>query len=453
MADGSFRKAKAGVLNVGHVDLGSAGRLLLGGRARSDYGVDAQGARAQLRPRTTPRSRLRALWHSRDAGLHLFRRTQRRAQAQAQTRSGRPSLLRHPRGRSPARLDRLGAGRPRDLPLPLDDRRNRVRVLQDGTAPRRVRRRRDGAGSPGEENFGRELFRGRSLRRIQTDLLRAGEQLRADARRAARQHLDTTRTGGNVRVALRKLVLTDGPADFVRRRQHVGTRLTVRGQLDCANAFALSRRRARPARESALAVARGRRGRGDSDSLLGRPQGSRLSERRRADHDSLALGRDADARGRQSTTRQQASARNSEGRGRAHRRHGQRAGELDVHALILSTLSSRARFKSSRTPTARAARVRHQVQTALAVAATTDFVKATNHFVAPSDGLVPLPSGARVRFTVNARQTVALISSHARGTRVVLSEGVIAAIAEVKKLRPGCEGESAAGPQIFLSAF
>src|SRR2546423_1463223 len=378
MADGSFRKAKAGVLNVGHVDLGSAGRLLLGGRARSDYGVDAQGARAQLRPRTTPRSRLRPLWHSRDAGLHLFRRTQRRAQAQTQTRSGRPSLLRYPRGRSPARLDRLGAGRSRDLPLPLDGRRNRVRVLQDRTAPRRVRQRR---------------------------------------------HRAVPRPRGGVHLGRATAPRTPHP------------------------------RRPPPPGKTPLAAARARRDRGDSDSLFGRPQGSRLSERRRADHDALALGRDADARGRQSTTRKQASARNSEGRGRAHRRHGQRAGELDVHALILSTLSSRARFKSSRTPTARAARVRHQVQTALAVAATTDFVKATNHFVAPSDGLVPLPSAARVRFTVNARQTVALISSHARGTRVVLSEGVIAAIAEVKKLRPGCEGESAAGPQIFLSPF
>src|SRR5205085_7039507 len=165
-------------------------------------------------------------------------------------------------------------------------------------------------------------------------------------------------------------------------------------------------RRVSPALESARTVARGRRGRSDSDSLFGRPQGSRIAEWRRADHDALALRRDAYARGRQSTARQQASSRNSEGRGRAHSRHGQRAGELDVHALIPSTLSSGARFKSSRTPTARAARVRHQVQTALAVAATTDFVKATNHFVASLGGLVSLPSAARATFTVNARQTV-----------------------------------------------
>src|SRR5438105_4002534 len=44
MADGSRRKAKTGVLKVVHVDLGSAGRLLLGGRARSDYGVDAHSS-------------------------------------------------------------------------------------------------------------------------------------------------------------------------------------------------------------------------------------------------------------------------------------------------------------------------------------------------------------------------------------------------------------------------
>src|SRR5205085_7699805 len=63
----------------------------------------------------------------------------------------------------------------------------------------------------------------------------------------------------------------------------------------------------------------------------------------------------------------------------------------------------------------------------------------------------PLP--ARVMLTVNARQTVGLISSCAHGTRVVLSEGVIAAIAALKKLRPGCEGESAAGPQLFCRPF
>jgi len=66
---------------------------------------------------------------------------------------------------------------------------------------------------------------------------------------------------------------------------------------------------------------------------------------------------------------------------------------------------------------------------------------------------MPLRFTARVLFTANARQTVARIPSCVCGTRVVLSEGVIAVIAALKKLRPGCEGESAAGPQLFLSSL
>src|SRR5207237_9322805 len=155
-----------------------------------------------------------------------------------------------------------------------------------------------------------------------------------------RPHLSTARPSVNVRVTLRKLVRTNGPDGIIRRGPPDVTCLTAGGQRDCARAFADYCRRAL---ESARAVARGRRGRSDSASLFERPQGARLSERRRADLDALALRRDADARGRQSTARKPPSARNAEGGGRAHRRHGQRAGELDVHALILVDSNPRAR--------------------------------------------------------------------------------------------------------------